>query len=98
MFFYVVFKLQAITAFKMGDEINLKLPFLLDIFTNAVGYLPEIIVYNLRNFYFKVFKKTSNRISELQSGIASIPMYAKYYFEALIIIIVVALIYFGNFS
>ena len=96
LFFYVVFKLQAITAFKMGDEVNLKLPFLLDIFTNAVGYLPEIIVYNLRNFYSKVFIKTSKRIAELQSGIASIAMYAKYYFEAFIIIFVIALVYFGN--
>ena len=98
LFFYVVFKLQAITAFKMGDEVNQKLPFLLDIFTNAVGYLPEIIVYNLRNFYSKVFKKTSKRIAELQSGIASIAMYAKYYFEASIIIFVIALVYFGNFG
>ena len=96
LFFYVVFKLQAITAFKMGDEVNLKLPFLLDIFTNAVGYLPEIIVYNLRNFYSKVFIKTSKRIAELHSGIASIAMYAKYYFEAFIIIFVIALVYFGN--
>ena len=96
LFFYVVFKLQAITAFKMGDEVNQKLPFLLDIFTNAVGYLPEIIVYNLRNFYSKVFKKTSKRIAELQSGMASIAMYAKYYFEAFIIIFVIALVYFGN--
>ena len=98
LFFYVVFKLQAITAFKMGDEVNQKLPFLLDIFTNAVGYLPEIIVYNLRNFYSKVFKKTSKRIAELQSGMASIAMYAKYYFEASIIIFVIALVYFGNFG
>ena len=96
LFFYVVFKLQAITAFKMGDEVNLKLPFLLDIFTNAVGYLPEMIVYNLRNFYSKVFIKTSKRIAELHSGIASIAMYAKYYFEAFIIIFVIALVYFGN--
>ena len=96
LFFYVVFKLQAITAFKMGDEVNQKLPFLLDIFTNAVGYLPEMIVYNLRNFYSKVFIKTSKRIAELHSGIASIAMYAKYYFEAFIIIFVIALVYFGN--
>ena len=98
LFFYVVFKLQAITAFKMGDEVNQKLPFLVDIFANAVGYLPEIILYNLRNFYSKVFKKTSKRIAELQSGIASIAMYAKYYFEASIIIFVIALVYFGNFG
>ena len=56
----MIFKKKAITAFKMGDEVNQKLPFLLDIFTNAVGYLPEIIVYNLRNFYSKVLKKTSS--------------------------------------
>ena len=80
----------------MEEEVNVKSRFFIDIFTNAVGYLPEIIIYNLRNFYSKVFIKTSKRIAELHSRIASIAMYAKYYFEAFIIIFVIALVYFGN--
>ena len=98
LFFYVTFKIRSITVFNMGTELNLKSRFFIDIFTNAVGYLPEVIIYNLRNIYFKVFKKNSNRISELRADMTSIAMYAKYYFESFIIVFVIAIIYFGNFT
>lgn len=98
LFFYIIFKFQAKKVFQMGDEINTKLYFMLDIFTNAVGYLPEIIVYSLRNIYSKIFKKTSKRIAELQADTASIAMYAKFYFEAFIIIFVIILVYYSNLS
>ena len=98
LFFYVFFKIQAIAAFKMGEEVNVKLHFMLDVFTNVVGYLPEIILYNIRNFYSKVLKKTSKRFAKLQAGIASIQMNAKYYYESFIIVFVIALVYFGNLS
>ena len=97
-FFYAVFKIQAIGVFKMGSEVSLKQNFLIDIYTNTVGYLPEIIVYNLRNFYSKVFKNTAKKNAELVSDITSISMYAKYYFEAFAIVFVIAFIYLANLS
>ena len=98
LFFYIVFKIQAIRIAKMAEEVNEKTRFFIDVFTNAVGYLPEIIIYNLRNFYFKVFKNASIRNAQLKSDMASAPMYAKYYFESFIIVFVIILIYFGNLS
>tara|TARA_Y100000389_G_C17465868_1_gene525471 strand:- start:2539 stop:4287 length:1749 start_codon:yes stop_codon:yes gene_type:complete len=98
IFFYIIFKIQAIKAFKIGEELNIKLRFLVDIFTNAAGYLPEIIIYNLKNFYSKIYRNYSKRNAQLDSDLASIPQYAKPYFEAFVIIFVVALIYFGNLS
>lgn len=98
LFFYAIFKIQAIKAFKVGEELNSKLRFLVDIFTNAVGYLPEIIIYNLRNFYSKIYRNYSEKNAQLNSDLASIPQYAKPYFETFIIVFVVALIYFGNLS
>ena len=67
LFFYIVFKIQAIRIAKMAEEVNEKTRFFIDVFTNAVGYLPEIIIYNLRNFYFKVFKNASIRNAQLKS-------------------------------
>ena len=96
LFFYVTFKIQSITAFKMGEEVNVRSSFFMDIFTNAVGYLPEIIIYNLRNFYSNLFKNKSKKIAELRADIASISMYAKYYFESFIIIFVIIFIYFSD--
>jgi len=98
LFFYIVFKIQNIRIVKMAEEVNEKTRFFIDLFTNAVGYLPEIIIYNLRNFYFKVFKNASIRNAQLKSDMASAPMYAKYYFESFIIVFVILLIYFGNLS
>ena len=96
LFFYVTFKIQSITAFKMGEEVNVRSSFFMDTFTNAVGYLPEIIIYNLRNFYSNLFKNKSKKIAELRADIASISMYAKYYFESFIIIFVIIFIYFSD--
>lgn len=96
LFFYTVFKIQAISVFKKGREVSLKQNFLIDIYTNTVGYLPEIIVYNLRNFYSKVFKNTAKKSAELLSDITSVSMYAKYYFESFTIVFVIAFIYLAN--
>ncbi len=96
LFFYIFFKIKVITAVKKGDEVNVKLHFMLDIFTNTVGYLPEIILYNLRNFFSKTLKENSTRHAELQADIASISMSAKYYYESFIIIFVIILLYFMN--
>ena len=98
LFFYIIFKIQAIRVMKIGQELNTKLRFLVDIFTNAVGYLPEIIIYNLKSFYSKIYRKYSERNARLDSDLAAIPQYAKPYFESFIIIFVIALIYFGNLS
>jgi len=98
LYFYVIFKTQASKVFKMGKEVSEIQSFLVDKFTNAVGYLPEIIVYNLRNLYFKVFKDASKKNATLQSDIASISMYAKYYLESFIIVFVIIVLYFSDLN
>ena len=98
IFFYLFYKIKSVAAYKMGEEANVKLSFMMDIFTNVVGYLPEIILYNIRKFYFKIFKDTSVKIADLQAGMSSISMNAKYYYESFVLIFVVLLIYMTNLS
>ena len=98
LFFYIFYKIKVGVAVKMGGEVNVILPVMRDILENTIGYLPEIILYNIRNFFSKVFKNTSKRLAELQADIASISMSAKYYYESFIIIFVITLVYFVNLN
>ena len=98
LFFYIFYKIKVVVAVKMGGEVNVILPVMRDILENTIGYLPEIILYNIRNFFSKVFKNTSKRLAELQADIASISMSAKYYYEPFIIIFVITLVYFVNLN
>ena len=97
-FFFIYFKIQAISVSKKGKEISLRQNFEIDIYTNTVGYLAEIILYNLRSFYSKLFRDTSEKTAKLQADINSIGMQAKYYFETFIVVFVIAFIYLGNLT
>ena len=98
LFFYIFFKVKVNKAVKMGGEVNVKLHVMLDIFANTVGYLPEIILYNIRNFFSKVFNNTSKKHAKLQADIGSIAMNAKFYYESFLIIFVIIMVYFLNLS
>ena len=54
MFFFIIFKIKSNTVLKEGQKVNLKQNFIIDVFENTVGYLPEVTIYNLRKFYSSI--------------------------------------------
>ena len=71
---------------------------MIDIFQNTVGYLPEIIVYNLRKFFLTTLSKVSKEIAKSGAEIRTISMSPKIYLETFIIIFVVLIVYFSDFG
>jgi len=94
LFFFVTFKIKARTVFQKGQKVNINQNFLIDIFENTVGYLPEIIIYNLKNFYSSIFTKTSEETAESGSVIRTISMAPRVYLELFVIVMAVILIFF----
>ncbi len=97
-FFFIVFKLKSKAVIGKGQVINLNQNFMIDIFQNTIGYLPEMIVYNLKSFFFKTFSKLSKEIATAAADVRTISMHPKIYLETFFIIFIIIIIYFGNFS
>jgi len=98
LFFAIVFKIKSSSILNKGQNINSNQNFMFDILQNAVGYLPEIIIYNLRSFFLKTLSKISKEIATSGANIRTVGMYPKIYLETFIIIFVVFLIYFSELS
>ena len=98
LFFLVLFGIKSASVLKKGQSVNISQNLMVDIFQNAVGYLPEIIIYNLKKFFLNTLVKFSNNIAKSTSSYRTIAMSPKIYIEAFIIIFVVLLIYFSDFS
>jgi len=98
IFFFIIYKIKSEAVFKKGQNINLNQNFLIDIFENTVGYLQEIIIYDLKNFFSSSLSKTSIESAKFSAQIRTISMLPKIYLESFIIIFVVSFIYFSNFS
>jgi ABC-type bacteriocin/lantibiotic exporter with double-glycine peptidase domain len=98
LFFFIIFKIKSASVLKKGQTINLNQNFMIDIFQNTVGYLPEIIVYNLRKFFLTTLSKVSKEIAKSGAEIRTISMSPKIYLETFIIIFVVLIVYFSDFG
>ena len=98
LFFFIIFKIKSATLLKKGQIVNLNQNFMIDIFQNAVGYLPEIIIYNLKNFFLKTLSNFSRETAEASSRIRTISQSPRFYLEGFVIIFVVLIIYFADLS
>ena len=98
LFFYVIFKKRKIRVLQKGQITNENQNFLIDIFENAVGYLPEIIIYNLKNFYTSILSKSSKKIAYANAEVKTISMVPRIYLETSILITVIIFISFSDLA
>ena len=98
LFFFIIFKIKSAVVLKKGQTINLNQNFMIDIFQNTVGYLPEIIIYNLRKFFLTTLNKSSKETAMSATEVRTISMSPKIYLETFIIILVVLVVYFSDFG
>ena len=95
-FFYLVFKMRSSTVLKKGEIINVNQNFMIDIFQNSVGYFPEIIIYNLKQFFLNTLSKASINTAKSGAEIRTISMTPRIYLETFVIILVVVLVNFSG--
>ena len=98
LFFFIIFKIKSNIVLQKGQNINLNQNFLIDIFENTVGYLPEIIIYNSKKFYTKVLSKVSKEIARSVAETNTIAQVPRICLETFVIIFVILLIFFSGFS
>ena len=98
LFFFIIFKIKSATVFKQGQTINSNQNFIIDIFQNTIGYLPEIIIYNLRKFFSKTLSKVSKEIAFSGAKIQTISMSPRVYLETFVIVFVILVIYFSDLN
>ena len=98
LFFFIIFKIKSAVVFKQGQTINSNQNFIIDIFQNTIGYLPEIIIYNLRKFFSKTLSKVSKEIAVSGAEIRTVSLSPRVYLETFVIVFVVLVIYFSDLS
>ena len=98
LFFFLIFKIKSNVVLEKGQKVNLNQNFIIDIFENTVGYLPEIIVYNLKSFYISILSKISKETAFSNADIRTIGAAPRIYLEVFVLVFVVVFIYFSNLS
>ena len=98
LFFFIIFKIKANSVFQKGQKVNQNLDFIINIFDNTVGYLPEIIIYNLKNFYLSIMTKASRSAAISSSGIRTISSIPRIFLETFVIILAIFFIFISSFS
>ena len=98
VFFFIIFKIKSSIVFKKGQSVNLNQNFMIDIFQNAVGYLPEIIVYNLKKFFLSTMSMYSKETAVASAEVRTISMLPRIYLETFVIILVVLVVYFSDLN
>ena len=98
IFFFIIFKLKSAIVTKKGRILHLSQNSIIDIFQNTVGYLPEIIIYNLKKFFLLSLSKLSVDIAKSASDVRTIGSTPRIYLEAFVITFVVLIIYFSDIS
>lgn len=96
IFFFTIFRIRSSYVLSKGINISSNQNKMIDIFENTVGYLPEIIIYNLENYFLSYFSKVSREKALSTSEIRTISQTPKIYFELLILLFVIFLIFFLN--
>jgi len=97
-FYFIVFKIKSNTILKAGQKLGENENILVEVFENSVGYLPEIILYNLKNFYSKIFTKASRITATSHAKIKTIGQSPRIFLELFTIVFVILLIFFSGFS
>ena len=98
LFFFIIFKIKSKSVWKKGQNINLNQDYMIDVFQNTVGYLPEIIIYNIRKFFLTTLSKFSIEIARSEADVRTIAMSPRIYLETFVIILVVLVVYFSDLS
>ena len=98
IFFFIILKVKSAAFLDKGQAVNLNQNFMIDIFQNTVGYLPEIIVYNLRKFFLTTLSISSKAIAKYNSQIQTISMTPRIYLETFIVSFVILFVYFSDLS
>ena len=98
LFFYITFKIRSSSVLKMGQKVNLNQNKMIDVFENSVGYLPEIIIYNLKKFFSNFLSNASTDTAKSSSEIRTISQTPRIYLEVFVLVFVVLLVFFSNFS
>ena len=81
-----------------GLNISSNQNFIVDVFENTVGYFPEIIIYNLKNFFSGIFNKASKKIAISAAEIRTVGNTPKIYLETFVLIVAVIFIYFSDLN
>jgi len=98
LFFFIIFKIKSSQVLKKGETVSLNQNFMIDIFQNTVGYMPEVIIYNLKKFFLTTLSKLSLESARSGAAIRTISMTPKIYLETFVIIFVVLTVYFSGLS
>ena len=98
LFFFIVFKIKAKTVLQKSEKISLNLNTIIDVFENTIGYLPEIIIYNFKKFYTSYFNKASEASAQSGAEIRTIKSLPRIYLETFVIVFVVLLVSFSDFT
>ncbi len=98
IFFLIIFKIKSAIVLSKGQRANDNQNFIIDTFENAIGYLQEIIVYNLKPFFSKALTSASKTEVKSISDIKTISMAPKIYLESFIIIFGLSFIYLSDFT
>jgi len=98
LFFFIIYKIKSISALGLGEKINKNQNRIVDVFENSVGLLPEIIVYNLKNFYLSILSKSSKIVAHSLAEARTIGAAPRIYLETFVIFFVLLFIYFLNFT
>ena len=97
-FFYIIFKIKTATILEKGQSININQNFMINIFQNTIGYLPEVIIYNLRNFFLLTLSNVSRKIAVSGAIVKTIALSPRIYLETFVITFVVLVVYFSDLS
>ena len=98
LFFFIIFKIKSKSVLKKGQMVNENQNFMIDVFQNTVGYLPEIIIYNIKKFFLTTLSKFSQETAKSSSDVRTIAMSPRVYLETFVIVFVILVIYFADFS
>jgi len=98
LFFFVIYKFKSKLVWKKGQNVNLNQNYMIDVFQNTVGYLPEIIIYNIRKFFLTSLSKFSKETAKSSSDVRTIAMSPRIYLETFVIALVVLIICFSDLS
>ena len=97
-FFFIIYKLKSKDVNKKGQSVNLNQNFIINIFENAVGYLQEIIIYDLKKIFLNSLADASKKNASYMSNIRTTAMQPRVYLETLIIILAILFIFFSNLT
>ena len=98
LFFVVIYKIKSQTVLRKGQNVNMNQNVIVDTFESTVGYLQEVLVYNLKKFFLSTLSNVSKEIAKSSSDIRTIGMTPRIYLETFVIISVVLLVYILNLT